>query len=108
VHDLVHEVVQAALTGGPDVHAWPLAHGLEAFQDGDVPGVVTASRVGRGRWGLGLFHRGLVCHSFGLLVLVVTGSRTRVDTPITLRCNAPPDRVQVLHGTLTAGSVILP
>ena len=40
VDDLPHEVVQAALAGGPDVHAGPLAHRLEALEDGDRAGVV--------------------------------------------------------------------
>ncbi len=40
VDDLPHEVVQAALAGGADVHAGPLAHRLEALEDGDGGGVV--------------------------------------------------------------------
>ena len=35
VHHLVDEVVQAALAGGPDVHAGPLADRLEALEDRD-------------------------------------------------------------------------
>ena len=42
VDDLVDEVVQAAHAGRPDVHAGPLAHRLEALEDGDVLGVVAA------------------------------------------------------------------
>ena len=48
VDDLPHEVVQAALTGRADVHAGPLAHGVEAFEDLDRLGV-----VGRGGLELG-------------------------------------------------------
>src|SRR5699024_6103767 len=40
VHDLLDHVVQAALTGGADVHARALADRLEALEDGDVRGVV--------------------------------------------------------------------
>ena len=46
VHDLVDQVMQAALTGRADVHARPLANCFEAFEDGDVAGVV---RTGRAR-----------------------------------------------------------
>ena len=35
VDDLVDEVVQAALTGGADVHAGALADGVETLEDGD-------------------------------------------------------------------------
>ena len=40
VDDLVDQVVQAALTGGADVHARALADGVEALEDGDGTGVV--------------------------------------------------------------------
>ena len=40
INDLVHEVVQAALAGRTDVHAWAFANRLEAFEDRDVRGVV--------------------------------------------------------------------
>src|SRR5699024_2254603 len=40
VHDLVDEVVQATLPGGADVHAGPLAHGLQALENRDVRRVV--------------------------------------------------------------------
>ena len=33
VHDLLHQVVQAALAGGADVHAGPLADRLEPFEE---------------------------------------------------------------------------
>jgi hypothetical protein len=42
VHDLGDQVVQAALTGRPDVHARPLPNRLEALQHGDRLGVVLA------------------------------------------------------------------
>jgi hypothetical protein len=45
VHDLVDEMVQAALTRGADVHAGPLPNGLEALEDRDVRGLV-ACRAG--------------------------------------------------------------
>ena len=58
VHDLPHEVVQAALAGRADVHARPLADGLEALEDLDRGGVVLArlDRVARAhrRQGSGL------------------------------------------------------
>jgi hypothetical protein len=40
VDDLVHEVVESALAGGTDVHAGPLADGIEALQNGDRASVV--------------------------------------------------------------------
>ena len=45
VDDLLHHVVQAALTGRADVHARALAHRLEALEDGDVRGVVVLRRM---------------------------------------------------------------
>jgi hypothetical protein len=42
VHDLPHQVVQAALTGGADVHAGSFADCLEAFEDLDRAGIVVA------------------------------------------------------------------
>ena len=42
VHDLLHQVVQAALAGGADVHAGTLADGLEALEHLDRAGVVVA------------------------------------------------------------------
>ena len=43
VDHLVDEVVQTAHTGRADVHARPLAHGLETLEDGDVLRVVPGS-----------------------------------------------------------------
>ena len=40
VHDLIHQMVQTAGAGGADVHARPLAHGLQALEDLDLRGVV--------------------------------------------------------------------
>ena len=42
VHDLPHQVVQAAFTGGADVHSGTLADCFEAFEDLDRAGVVVA------------------------------------------------------------------
>ena len=53
VHDLPHQVVQAALAGGADVHAGALADRLEALEDLDRAGVVGAGlrpRAPRGCW----------------------------------------------------------
>ncbi len=47
VHDLPDQVVQAARTRRPDVHAGSLAHRLETLEDGDVLCVITAL-VGHG------------------------------------------------------------
>ena len=55
VHDLPHHVVQAALTGGTDVHTGALADRLEPLEDGDgTAGVgVLGLRLGRATtWGL--------------------------------------------------------
>jgi hypothetical protein len=53
VDDLEGHVVQAgAVIGVADVHAWPLAHGLEPPQHGDggaVVGILTLGRRGGGR-----------------------------------------------------------
>jgi hypothetical protein len=40
VQDLVHQVVQPALARAADVHAGPLAHGVQPLQDLDLGGVV--------------------------------------------------------------------
>jgi hypothetical protein len=40
VHDLLHQVVQAALTGRADVHAGSLADRVQTLEDGDGTGVV--------------------------------------------------------------------
>ena len=45
VDDLVDQVVQAALTGGADVHAGALAHRLEPLEHRDRAGVVPAVAV---------------------------------------------------------------
>ncbi len=45
VDDLPDQVVQAALTRGPDVHARPLPHGFEALEDLDRGGVVGRGAV---------------------------------------------------------------
>ena len=45
VHDLVDEVVEPALARRADVHAGPLADGLEALEDRDVLGAVAAVSV---------------------------------------------------------------
>ena len=42
VHDLVDQVVEPTLVGGPDVHAGSPAHGLQALEDLDVLGGVAA------------------------------------------------------------------
>ena len=58
VDDLVDEVVEAPHAGRADVHAGPLANGLEALEDGDVGGAVAAVPA--------LLLLGLLvfCHSF--------------------------------------------
>ncbi len=40
VHDLGEQLVQAALTGGPDIHTGALADCLESLENGDGTGVV--------------------------------------------------------------------
>ncbi|CAB4831425.1 unannotated protein [freshwater metagenome] len=40
IDDLIDQVMEAALTGGADVHAWPLTDGVKALQDGDRAGVI--------------------------------------------------------------------
>src|SRR4029453_18650562 len=49
VHHLEHQVVQATLTGVPDVHAGALADGFEAFENLDVLGPVLRLLRGFGR-----------------------------------------------------------
>jgi len=46
VDDLGDQVVQAALACRADVHAWPLADGLEALEHGDGRRVVVTVEVG--------------------------------------------------------------
>ncbi len=42
VHDLIHHVVQArAVIGVTDIHAWPLAHSVQALENPDGIGAVT-------------------------------------------------------------------
>ena len=59
VHDLVHQVVQPALAGGADVHAGPLADGLQPLEDGDVAGTVASGPVGGVRG-----HSSVLSHVF--------------------------------------------
>ena len=40
VDNLVHQVVEAPLTGGADIHSGPLTDGFEPFEDGDVGSTV--------------------------------------------------------------------
>ncbi len=53
IHDLIYEVVQARGRGGADVHARPLAHGLQALEDLDLRSVVFLCDFFRD-----------ICHSF--------------------------------------------
>src|SRR5690606_14849292 len=46
VHDLLHQVVQASLTGRADVHAGSLADRVQALEDGDGAGVVRGGGLG--------------------------------------------------------------
>ena len=46
VHDLVHQMMQTALTGGADIHTRALAHRFQTFQHLDLAGVILV--VGRG------------------------------------------------------------
>jgi hypothetical protein len=41
VDDFVDQVVEAAFSGGADIHSRAFADGVEAFKDGDIAGVVT-------------------------------------------------------------------
>ncbi|RPK47495.1 hypothetical protein EES39_11520 [Streptomyces sp. ADI92-24] len=54
VDDLLHQVVQASLTGRADVHAGPLADRVQALQDGDRAGVVRGCHLVRGGSGAAL------------------------------------------------------
>jgi len=49
VDQFPHQVMQPRRTSASDVHAWPLANRIEAFQDLDMRGVVAG-------WGLGGGH----------------------------------------------------
>ena len=46
VHDLVHQVVQAALRRGADIHAGALADGLQALQHLDLRAAVLVLHLG--------------------------------------------------------------
>src|SRR5688572_3951723 len=43
------QVMKAPGSGRADIHAGPLAHCLEALEDGDVPGVIRGISVGGGQ-----------------------------------------------------------
>jgi hypothetical protein len=78
VDDLLDEVVQTTLAGRADVHAGPLADGLQALQDGDRIGVVVVHQrrqAGRGRRaGFGLVGwSGIGRHRGGLVGEIVLG-----------------------------------
>ena len=91
VDDLPHQVVQAALAGGADVHAGALADRLEPLEDGDRAGVVGLP-VALGDHDLGdrVEHRlrGLVGDLVGLLV--------RHGSPLSL---GPAGATGRTHGT---------
>ena len=79
VDDLPDEVVKTGQTRGPDVHAGPLAYGVEAFQDLDVLGAVigTGGGVFGGHAYLDRFTRkGLGHVGEGGLPQVIRGSFT--------------------------------
>ena len=66
VDHLPHQVVQAALARGPDVHARAFADGLEAFEDGDLGGVVFAwDLLLRGSHGRNGLLKGVLCERSG-------------------------------------------
>ena len=70
VDDLPHQVVEARGTGGPDVHARPLADRIEAFEDGDVLGRICGAGEASGDVLRHLLHRhgrDLSDHGFGAL-----------------------------------------
>ena len=46
VHDLIHQMVQAAGAGGADIHTGPLAHGLQTLQNLNFRGVVFRFHMG--------------------------------------------------------------
>ena len=46
VHDLVHQVVQARLAGGADIHARALAHRLQPLQHLDLGAAVLVLHLG--------------------------------------------------------------
>ena len=54
VHDLVDQVVQSRFAGGADIHARPLAHGLQALQHLDLAAAVLMGHLVDGQ--LGFFH----------------------------------------------------
>jgi len=72
VDDLVHEVVQASLTGGADVHAGPLAYGFKAFENGDRAGVVRAGVHLRG-------HPRILGQDVGLVVVLQLPQRDALE-----------------------------
>ena len=48
VHDLVHQMMQTALTGGADIHTRALAHRLQTLQHLDLAGVILVVGYGIG------------------------------------------------------------
>ena len=69
VDDLVDQVVQAARTGGADVHAWPHADRLKSFQYLEVGRIIVVRRQGIVELRIGQF---VVLHG-------LVGLRMRVD-----------------------------
>jgi hypothetical protein len=77
VHDLLDEVVQASFAGRADVHARPLAHGVETFQDRD-------GRRAVGVLLLRLLHLGLRSggsHRRRVLLVLVTSTAETSSVP---------------------------
>jgi hypothetical protein len=75
IHHFIDQVVQAAGTGGTDVHTRTLAYRFEAFQDGDVAGTVLPGGFrGRVRLRNSLLF-GLYCQG---LCIVVSHRRFRL------------------------------
>ena len=106
VHNLLHEVVQAALAGRADIHARPLADGLKPFESGEGTGGV-CRRLGDatlGRFLTPWAHTYLGAPAWGredrgwvsVAILLCPGDKTRTDRRlghpvIAVEARNPPD-----------------
>ena len=83
VHDLVHQMMQTALTGGADIHTRALAHRLQTLQHLDLAGVILV--VGRG---IGICTgNDFFCHILSPFVVLSLFTHYLSETQV--RCSAP-------------------
>ena len=100
VDDLVHQVMQPALTSGADVHAGPFAHRLESLENSDVGGAVVGRpladrRHGRHRRRRGRRGRRGLCGGHRLVLV-----RHVSAAPLSVRRAGPDPSERLLAGSV--------